>query len=76
MAKEGAHNMTTTKKPRRICDSCYDSITEEFQGEDDFYAEDITLFAASLGADIPDHYCEKTDDPTVLCKCACFLLRL
>ena len=76
MAEEGADKMTTTKKPRRICDSCHDSITEEFQGDDEFYTEDITLFAASMGADIPDHYCEKTDDPAVNCRCACTRYRL
>jgi len=72
---EGAEKMTTTKKPRRICDSCHDAITEEFIGEEEDINEDLILFAATMGADIPDHDCDKSEDPTVNCRCACSLYR-
>ena len=75
MAEEGADKMTTTKKPRRICDSCFDSISEEFEDQEEFFTEDVTLFAASMGADLPDHDCDKSEDPNIRCVCACSIYR-
>jgi len=56
-----------------LCDSCsgagYDEITT-FHGS---FAEDgdIDWLMTTLGADVADHLCDATDEPTINCACAC-----
>lgn len=49
-----------------VCDSCRQAFADEGADEDILYA------ALEMGADIPDHICDKTEtDGDVQCDCPC-----
>ena len=50
-----------------ICESCLDSVSEEF-GSNDIVA--ITMLIQSMGEDLPDHLCDKVEsNGNIECGC-------
>jgi hypothetical protein len=50
-----------------ICDTCLESVAEEF-GSDDMLA--VHLLIQEMGADLPDHQCDRVEtDGEIDCSC-------
>ena len=50
-----------------ICETCLESVAEEF-GSDDMLS--ITLLIDAMGADLPDHLCDRVEsNGEVECSC-------
>ena len=58
-----------------ICDLCRQAIMEELDNSGsepgDMSSQELAELAADLGAEIPDHNCEATEDDSITCKCGC-----
>lgn len=56
-----------------ICDTCRYAFEEESFGLlDDLDDEGLAELAGDFGGDIPDHRCERYDNPDTRCSCACY----
>jgi hypothetical protein len=50
-----------------ICDTCLESVAEDF-GSDDMLA--VHLLIQEMGADLPDHQCDRVEtDGEIDCSC-------
>jgi uncharacterized Zn finger protein len=50
-----------------ICDTCLESVAEEF-GSEDMLA--VQLLIQEMGADLPDHLCDRVEtDGEIDCSC-------
>ena len=52
-----------------ICASCSDAVHNEAGHTLD--PDTTAIVAIQLGADLPDHYCDKTEEPLTRCACGC-----
>ena len=48
-----------------ICESCIDAALDEAGG--DLEPEIAAFLAMEMGADLPDHFCERLEEPTMEC---------
>ena len=56
-----------------ICESCIDAALDEAGG--DLGPETAAFLATEMGADLPDHFCERLEEPKMECHCACGSVR-
>lgn len=52
---------------QNVCDDCMTAAYDEGILDGEQQAQ----VCIDLGADIPDHLCESTDEPDIACACAC-----
>ena len=50
-----------------ICDTCLESVAEEFDSDDML---SVQLLIQERGADLPDHLCDRVEcDGEIVCSC-------